>query len=144
MTSSAQPLNDGGGPGVSPYDTNASSGFRFAIEIVAWVAGPWAAAEVSGSAWTALPALIVLFGLPALFNTPGDKSSTVIATPGPLRIVVEMVLLAAAVAGSWIVWPAWLAVIVTLVGAAMLLTGVRRYRWLVRDQLALGPQHLRR
>jgi hypothetical protein len=130
MNSKDGPSELRGGPGVSPYDTNASSGFRFLIEIVAWVAGPWAIADVTGSGWLAVPTLLVLFGLPALFNTPGDKASTVVATPGLLRILIEMVLLTAAVAGAWIVWPPWAAVIVSGIGLAMLITGGRRYRWL--------------
>lgn len=73
------------GPGVSPYDTPVSSSLRFVIEIVAWIAGPCALAGATGTGWAALPALLVLFGLPALFNTPGDKSSTVVATPGPFE-----------------------------------------------------------
>ena len=47
------------GSGVSPYDTPWSSGLRFAIELVAWVAGPWAVADVTGVAWTAVPAAVV-------------------------------------------------------------------------------------
>jgi len=125
------------GPGVSPFDTNASSGLRFVIEIVAWIAGPWAVADITGSGWSAVPALLVLFGLPALFNTPGDKASTVVATPGPLRILIEMVLLVAALAGAWIVWPDWAAVIVSVIGVGMLLTGVRRYLWLVEERRPL-------
>ena len=128
----------GDGPGVSPYDTAASSGFRFLIEIVAWVVGPWAAADLTGSGWSAIPALVVLFCLPALFNTPGDKASTVIATPGPVRILIELVLLAAAVGGAWLVWPAWAGILVSLIGVGMLATGVRRYRWLAEGAPGVG------
>ena len=81
------------GPGVSPYDTHLSSGTRFLIELAAWVAAPWAAAELWGG-WAAVPTLIVLLALPSLFNTPGDKNQTSgFATPGPIRILIEMVLL---------------------------------------------------
>ncbi len=118
------------GPGVSPFDTAASSATRFTIEIVAWIAGPWAVADVTGSWWAGALALIVLFALPALFNTPGDKHVTGIATPGPVRILIEMVLLAAAIVGAWIVWPWWAAVLVSLVGVALIVTGLPRYRWL--------------
>lgn len=118
------------GPGVSPYDTYVSSGTRFLIELTAWIAGPWAAADVAGG-WAAVPTLLVLLLLPSLFNTPGDKRTTGgVATPGPIRIVIEMVLLAAALWGAWTVWPTWLAVVVTAVGAVMLVSGFARYRWL--------------
>jgi hypothetical protein len=114
----------------SPYDTTASSLTRFGIEVVAWVAGPWAAADVADTKWAILPALLVLVGLPSVFNTPGDKNTTGVPTPGPIRIAIEMVLLVVAVLSAWIVWPTWAAILVTLLGAAMLVTGMPRYRWL--------------
>jgi len=77
-----------------------------------------------------VPALIVLVGLPALFNTPGDKKFTGIATPGPVRILIEMILLVAAVGGAWLVWPTWAALLVSALGVAMLTTGLARYKWL--------------
>ena len=120
----------GDGPGVSPFDTVASSGTRFAIEVVAWIAGPWAAADVLGAWWWAIPTAAVLLALPALCNTPGDKQVTGIPTPGPVRILIEMLLLAAAVIGSWLVWPTWAAVGVTVIGVALIATGLSRYRWL--------------
>ena len=116
--------------GPSPYDTTASSLTRFGIELVAWVAGPWATAEISGSGWVALPALLVLIGLPSVFNTPGDKNTTGIATPGPVRIGIEMFLLVVAVGSAWVVWPVWAAVAVTVLGVVMLVAGLPRYRWL--------------
>ncbi len=117
-------------PGVSPYDTYLSSGTRFLIELTAWIAGPWAAGDLAGP-WAAILTLVVLLALPSLFNTPGDKRTTGgVATPGPIRIAIEMVLLAAALWGAWTVWPSWLAVAVTVVGVVMLVSGVPRYRWL--------------
>jgi len=114
----------------SPYDTGISSGSRFAIEVVAWVAGPWAVAEITGSAWVIIPTLVVLMGLPSLFNTPGDKNFNGIATPGPLRILIEIVLLGAAFVGAWVVWPVWAAVAVSILGGVMVVSGLPRYRWL--------------
>ena len=116
--------------GPSPYDTPASSGTRFGIELVAWVAGPWAAAETIGSGWVALPVLLVLMGLPSVFNTPGDKNTTGVATPGPIRIAIEMFLLAVAVVSAWVVWPVWAATLAAALGVVMLVTGLPRYRWL--------------
>ena len=115
---------------VSPYDTSMSATWRFVMEMLAWIAGPWAFAEVLGSAWFAIPALIVLVALPATFNTPGDKNHTPVATPGPVRIGIEMFLFTVAVVGAWIVWPQWLAILVTVWAAAAIVTGFPRYRWL--------------
>ncbi len=129
MTSPSEPSGNSHS-GVSPFDTVASSATRFVIEIVAWIAGPWAAADLLGSRWWALPTAVVLLALPALFNTPGDKKTTGIPTPGPIRILIEMLLLAAAIAGAWVVWPPWAAILVTLVGVALLTTGRSRYKWL--------------
>ncbi|MEM7325377.1 MAG: hypothetical protein AAF531_19985 [Actinomycetota bacterium] len=118
------------GPGGSPFDTAASSVTRFAIEVVAWIAGPWAAAVVLGAWWWAIPTLVVLVALPAVFNTPGDKTVTGVPTPGPIRMLIELLLLVVAVGGAWIVWPTWVGVAVTVLGLAMPMAGLARYRWL--------------
>lgn len=125
-----QSRSESGAAGPSPFDTRLSAGSRFAIELAAWVAGPWAAADMTGSGWVAVPALVVLVTLPALFNTPGDKNTDGIATPGPIRIEIEMFLLGVAVASAWIVWPAWAALAVTIIGVVMVVAGLPRYRWL--------------
>ncbi|MBT8212851.1 MAG: hypothetical protein KJN71_06870 [Acidimicrobiia bacterium] len=115
---------------MSPYDTPVSAALRFATEIVAWVAGPWAAADLADNGWVAIPALVLLLALPSVFNARGDKNVTAVAVPGPVRLLIEAVLLAVAVAGAWIVWPVWAAVAATVVVAAAILTGMARYRWL--------------
>lgn len=116
--------------GPSPFDTPMSSATRFLMEVIAWVAGPWAAATATGSRWAAVPALLLLFALPALFNTPGDKHATPIATPGPIRIAIEALLIAVATASAWYLWPAWVAILVSLLAALTVLFGRRRYLWL--------------
>lgn len=126
MTSSIDPIGVEG----SPFDTGASAATRFLIELVAWVAGPWAVASITETGWLAVPALAVLMGLPSIFNTPGDKRVTGVPTPGPLRLLIEALLTVAAVAGAWLIWPPWAAVLVSLLAAAMVATGRRRYRWL--------------
>ena len=113
-----------------PYDTLLSGGLRFVVELIAWVAGPWAASQAA--LWLAVPALIVLVGLPAVFSTKGDKRQVVVPTPGPVRVVIELALHAVAVAGAWIVWSVWLAVGVTLVVVAALGVGLPRLGWLLR------------
>lgn len=121
-----------GAEGLSPYDTAVSATTRFLIEVVAWVAGPWAIARGIGSWWAVLPALVVLVGLPAIFNTPGDKKATGIATPGPIRIGIEGFLALVAMVGAAVVWPSWAFVLVALLVVAMVVSGMARYRWLAR------------
>jgi hypothetical protein len=117
-------------PVSSPYDTPLSSGLRFLVEITAWVAGPWAAAQ--RSVLLAVPVFIVLVGVPAVFSTTGDKKQVIVATPGPIRVGIELVLHGVAAAAAWSVWPTWLAVLVTFVVVASLLAGVPRMMWLLR------------
>ncbi|MGH1345933.1 MAG: DUF2568 domain-containing protein [Nannocystales bacterium] len=119
-------------PGVNPHDTYASSGFRFLIEVAAWVGGPWAAVDLLGAWWAAIPTALVLLLLPAVFNTPGDKKITGVPTLGPVRIGIEALLLGTAVYSAWQVWQPWLAIVVTLSGGLMVLLGIPRYRWLLR------------
>jgi len=115
-----------------PWDTPQSALTRFAVEVVAWIAGPWAAASVTGNGWIALPALLLLVLTPAVFSTPGDKNQVIVPTPGPARIALELGLLVVAIAGAARVWPTWSAIIVMLLGLAMLVTGRNRLRWLAR------------
>ena len=113
-----------------PYDTPVSGGLRFAVEIIAWIAGPWAAA--GAGVWLAVPAALVLIGLPAIFSTKRDKRRVLVSTPGPVRVLIELLLHAVAIAGPWIVWPPWLAVVAMAVVAAALVTGIPRLGWLLR------------
>jgi len=118
--------------GPSPYDTAASSSSRFLIELVAWVAGPWAVASTTGQAWTALPTAAILIGLAAVFSTPGDKNNVVVPTPGPIRLVIEALTLVVAVWGAWLVWPQWAAILITGLAVLNVVSGWPRTRWLTR------------
>ena len=101
---------------------------RFATELVAWVATPWALAGVS---WVlAVLSVVVLIGLPACLSTPGDKAKVIVAVPGWVTILLVLLQLAAAVVSSWFAWPAWAAVLATVLAAATVLTERRRWRWL--------------
>ena len=116
-----------------PLDTPLTSGLRFLAEVIAWVAGPWAAAQQS--LWLVVPVSVVLVGLPAIFSTRGDKRQVVVATPGPLRVLLELGLHVVAVAAAWVVWPVWLAIVATVVVAAAIATGIPRTLWLLRGTL---------
>ncbi len=117
-------------PGVSPYDTYASAGLRFATELISWVAGPWAAVELTDAWWAAIPTAFALLAAPGIFSTRGDKKNVVVATPGPVRMVIEIVLAAVAVAAAWVAWPAWLAGPATIIVIGAVIAGLRRARWL--------------
>jgi hypothetical protein len=127
------------GPGISPYDTVTSSALRFGVEVIAWIAGPMAAAELFDTGWAAIPALIVLVGIPAVFSTPGDKQQVVVATPGRIRVLIEFALHAVAAAGAFIAWPTLLAVAAILVVCGSLLAGTPRMLWLLGDAPPVNP-----
>ncbi|MFH8738558.1 MULTISPECIES: hypothetical protein [unclassified Streptomyces] len=116
-------------------DDRAASALRFATELVAWVATPWA---LAGHSWMlAAVSVVALIGLPTLFSTRRDKANVIIAVPGWATILLVLLQLAAAVISSWLAWPAWAAIPVTLLAAGTLVTERRRWRWLVSaNQLA--------
>ena len=83
----------------SPADNPARATSRFAVELAAWVLGPWAASRTSGA--TAVVVLLILVLGPAVFNVPGDKRVTAIPTPGGVRVAIELVLYATAAGAGW-------------------------------------------
>ncbi|MEU7027772.1 hypothetical protein AB6O49_26910 [Streptomyces sp. SBR177] len=110
-------------------DDRLASVFRFATELVAWVATPWA---LAGTSW--LPAalsVVVLIGLPTVFATPGDKAQVMVPVPGAVTILLVLLQLTAAVVSAWLVWPVWAAVVVSVLAATTLVTERPRWRWLL-------------
>ena len=124
------------GPGPSPYDTWLSGGLRFLVEMIAWVAGPWAAAKLLGW-WAILPAAIVLVGVPAVFSTPGDKHQVIVPTPGAIRYSLEVDLAIVAAVSAWYVWPRGVAILALVLVVLAQITGWRRTRWLLRGAPAV-------
>lgn len=112
-----------------PYDTPLGSSLRFLSEVLGWVACAQAAAQVS--LWLVLPVLLVVVGLPSIFSTPGDKKQVFVATSGPLRVLLELVLFVVFIVCFWLVWPTWLAILGTIVVVASILVGMPRIRWLL-------------
>ncbi|WP_028799702.1 hypothetical protein [Streptomyces sp. 142MFCol3.1] len=122
----------GGGATSGRPDDRTASVLRFATEIVAWVATPWA---LAGHSWLlAVVSVVVLIGLPTVFSTPGDKANVIVAVPGPVTILLVLLQLAAAVVSSWAAWPLWAAVLVSAMAAATLLTERGRWRWLISPE----------
>ena len=110
-------------------DDRRASVLRFATELVAWVATPWALWPHS---WPlAVLAVLVLIGLPTVFSTPGDKAHVIVPVPGPVTVLLVLLQLAAAVVSAWWVWPVWAAVPVSLLAAATVVTERRRRQWLL-------------
>ena len=113
-----------------PYDTPVSAGLRFLSEIVTWVAGPWAAATYAG--WLFLPVLVVLVGLPSVFSTKNDKRTIVVATPGPVRVGIELLLYLVAMIAPWFIWSTAVSAVAVGIVVASILTGIPRFLWLMK------------
>jgi len=111
-----------------PYDTIYNSSLRFAVEIIAWVAGPWLASMFS--TWLIAPSLIVLVGLPAIFSTRNDKRNVIIATKGIVRVAIELSLYFVAAIAPWYIWSTQFSAGTTCVVIIALLVGAPRLKWL--------------
>ena len=109
-------------------DSRLASALRFTTELIAWVATPWALAPYSIP--LAIAAVVVLIGLPTIFQTPGDKPRVTVAVPGFVTILLVLLQLVAAVVASWIAWPIAVAVVVSVLAGACVLTEQPRWRWL--------------
>ncbi|MET8911450.1 hypothetical protein [Micromonospora sp. NPDC004551] len=102
------------------------SALRFLTELVAWVATPWALAR--HSVVLAVASVVLLIGLPTLFATPGDKRHAIVPVPGPVTIALVLLQLVAAALGAWAAWPQPVAVAVTLLAVATVVTELPRWR----------------
>ncbi|MEV4582167.1 hypothetical protein AB0K16_53960 [Nonomuraea jabiensis] len=116
-------------PSTPRPDDRVASAFRFATELVAWVATPWALAPHSVP--LAVLSVVVLIGLPTLFSTPGDKRNVIVAVPGPVTIALVLLQLVAAVAAAWAAWPVVVAVAVSVLAVVTAVLELPRWRWLL-------------
>ncbi|NUT11117.1 MAG: hypothetical protein HOQ38_11640 [Nonomuraea sp.] len=114
---------------VSRPDDRFAAAFRFAAELVAWVATPWALA--SRSVPLAVLSVVVLIGLPTVFATPGDKRNVIVAVPGFVTIALVVLQLVAAVAASWVAWHAVVAALVSVLAVVTVVLELPRWRWLL-------------
>lgn len=117
-------------PDMSPNRPGLASALRFATELVAWVATPWALADVSPV--LSVASAVILIGLPTVFATPGDKSKVMVASPGYVTVALVALQIVAAVTSAWLAWPPAVAVSVCVLAAASVVTEVPRWRWLLR------------
>ena len=123
----------------NPLDTIFSAASRFAIELVAWIAGPWAAADLAGNWLAAIPSVAILVALPGVFSTTGDKRHVVVAVPGRIRFAVEVLLTAIAISSALLVWTYIGAILIAIVAIVMFVTGAPRARWLLSNSAPDWP-----
>ncbi|GAB7303473.1 hypothetical protein MAFF212519_13350 [Clavibacter michiganensis] len=120
-------------PGTRPpgHDPLAG-GLRFLAELIAWVATPWALWPHSIP--LAVGAVVLLIALPAVFSTPGDRpgGDGPVPTPGIVTILLVLLQLVAASLAAWAIWPTWIAVAVTALCLAVVVTEQPRWRALTR------------
>nr|WP_217499991.1 hypothetical protein [Curtobacterium flaccumfaciens] len=106
-------------------------GLRFLAELVAWVAVPWALWPHSPV--LAVAAVLALVVPPAVFGTPGDRpgGDPPVAAPGAVTIASVLAHLVGAVAAAWVLWPTAVAIAVTALCVAVVVSEQPRWRALV-------------
>jgi len=87
----------------------------------------------TGNWLAAIPALAVLVTLPGVFSTTGDKRHVVVAVPGRIRFLIEVLLAAIAVASALLVWTYISSILVAIVAIVMFVTGAPRAKWLLSN-----------
>ncbi|MCS6589763.1 hypothetical protein [Curtobacterium flaccumfaciens] len=109
-------------------------GLRFLAELVAWVAVPWALWPHSPV--LAIAAVLVLVVPPAVFGTPGDRpgGDPPVTAPGAVTIASVLAHLVGAVAAAWALWPTTVAIAVTALCVAVVVSEQPRWRALVRRE----------
>ncbi|WP_157530225.1 hypothetical protein [Microtetraspora niveoalba] len=112
-----------------PPEPRLGPPLRFATELVAWVATPWAL--WSHSPVLAILSVVVLIGLPTVFSTPGDKAQVVVPVPGWATVALVLLQFAAALVSAWAAWHPAAGAAVTVLVAAALVTEAPRWRWLL-------------
>ena len=115
-------------------DSRLAAALRFVTELVAWIGAPWALAPYSIP--LAVVSVVVLIGLPTIFQTPGDKARVVVAVPGWVTILLVVLQLVVAVVAAWFAWPVPVAVVVSVLAVACVVTEQPRWRWLLRTSRA--------
>jgi hypothetical protein len=118
-------------------DSRFASVLRFSTGLIAWIGAPWALAP--HSVLLAIASVVVLIGLPTIFQTPGDKPRVVVPVPGFATVLLVLLQLVAAVVAAWFAWPTVVAVVVSVLAAACVVTEQPRWRWLLSRQAPPAP-----
>ncbi|WIB34504.1 hypothetical protein [Curtobacterium sp. MCSS17_005] len=81
----------------------------------------------------AIAAVLVLVVPPAVFGTPGDRpgGDPPVAAPGAVTIASVLAHLVGAVAAAWVLWPTAVAIVVTALSVAVVVSEQPRWRALV-------------
>ena len=109
-------------------------GLRATAELIAWVGAPWALWPHSVP--LAVAAVLLLLVPPAIFTTPGDRPGAdgPIAAPGIVTILSVLAHLVAASVAAWVLWPAWIAIVITALCVVVVGTEQPRWRSLTRPR----------
>jgi hypothetical protein len=110
-----------------------ATALRAGLELVGWIGLPIALWPHSIPA--AIGVDVLLIGVPAIVQTPGDKPGTNIAVPGWVTILMVLAELAGAVVAAWLLFWPWAAVLVTALALLTCVTELPRWkRLLARKQ----------
>lgn len=76
----------------------------------------------------------MLVGLPAVFNTAGDRpgGGALVPVPGIVTILLLLIQLVAATTAAWVICPWWVAEVVTALCLIVPITEPPRWQWLTR------------
>lgn len=111
-------------------DPLSASAPRFLVEIIAWVAAPWALA--AHSIWLAVLADVLLIGLPTVFGMPGaKKQKNPVAIPARPAIALELLQPVAACVAAFAAWPTIVASLVVVASLAACVLQLRRWGWML-------------
>lgn len=103
---------------------------RFLVELIAWVAAPWALAP--HSIWLAVLADVLLIGLPTVFGMPGaKKQANPVPIPARPAIALELLQPVAACVAAFVAWPPVVASLVVVVSIAAVVRQLQRWRWML-------------
>jgi hypothetical protein len=112
-----------------------ATALRAGLELVGWIGLPIALWHHSVLA--AIGIDVLLIGVPAVFQTPGDKPGTNIAVPGWVTIVMVLAELAGAVVAAWLLFWTWVAVLVTALALVTCWTELPRWKRLLAGRPAV-------
>ncbi|PRY65412.1 hypothetical protein B0I08_11044 [Glaciihabitans tibetensis] len=106
-------------------------GLRALAELIAWIAAP--IALWPHSIPLAIAAVLFLILPPAIFVTPGDRpgGDGPITAPGIITILSVVAHLVTATVAAWLLWPWWIAVLVTALCLVVVFTEQPRWKALL-------------